>query len=48
MGSNEKFNEALTPLTDKLGAVVGASRAAAIHCLRHPRGHPALGGHEGA
>jgi electron transfer flavoprotein alpha subunit len=28
MGSNEKFNEVLTPLADKLGAALGASRAA--------------------
>ncbi len=28
MGSSEKFNEVLTPLTDKLGAALGASRAA--------------------
>ena len=28
MGSSEKFNEVLTPLADKLGAALGASRAA--------------------
>ncbi|WP_066703655.1 electron transfer flavoprotein subunit alpha/FixB family protein [Celeribacter ethanolicus] len=28
LGSNEKFNEVITPLADKLGAAVGASRAA--------------------
>ncbi|MDE2076780.1 MAG: FAD-binding protein [Burkholderiales bacterium] len=28
MGSAEKFNEVLTPLADKLGAAIGASRAA--------------------
>ena len=28
MGSAEKFNEVLTPLADKLGAALGASRAA--------------------
>jgi electron transfer flavoprotein alpha subunit len=28
LGSNEKFNELLTPLADKLGAALGASRAA--------------------
>ena len=28
MGSSEKFNEVLTPLADKLGAAIGASRAA--------------------
>ncbi len=28
LGSNEKFNEVLTPLADKLGAALGASRAA--------------------
>ena len=28
MGSSEKFNEVLTPLADKLGAAMGASRAA--------------------
>ena len=28
MGSNDKFNEVLTPLADKLGAALGASRAA--------------------
>ena len=28
MGSNEKFNAVLTPLADKLGAALGASRAA--------------------
>ena len=28
MGSAEKFNELLTPLADKLGAAIGASRAA--------------------
>jgi len=28
MGSNEKFMEVLTPLADKLGAALGASRAA--------------------
>ena len=28
MGSNEKFNQVLTPLADKLGAALGASRAA--------------------
>ena len=28
MGSSEKFNEVLTPLADKLGATIGASRAA--------------------
>ena len=28
MGSSEKFNEILTPLADKLGAALGASRAA--------------------
>ena len=28
MGSNEKFNDVLTPLADKLGAALGASRAA--------------------
>ena len=28
MGSSDKFNEVLTPLADKLGAAVGASRAA--------------------
>ena len=28
MGSREKFNEVLTPLADKLGAALGASRAA--------------------
>jgi electron transfer flavoprotein alpha subunit len=28
MGSSEKFNEVLTPLVDKLGAALGASRAA--------------------
>ncbi len=28
MGSQEKFNEVLTPLADKLGAAIGASRAA--------------------
>ncbi len=28
MGSNEKFNEVLTPLADRLGAALGASRAA--------------------
>jgi len=28
MGSGEKFNEVLTPLADKLGAALGASRAA--------------------
>ena len=28
MGSNEKFNEVLTPLADKLNAALGASRAA--------------------
>jgi electron transfer flavoprotein alpha subunit len=28
LGSSEKFNEVLTPLADKLGAALGASRAA--------------------
>ncbi|TXH49174.1 MAG: electron transfer flavoprotein subunit alpha/FixB family protein, partial [Burkholderiaceae bacterium] len=28
LGSSEKFNEVLTPLADKLGAAIGASRAA--------------------
>ncbi len=28
LGSNEKFNDVLTPLADKLGAALGASRAA--------------------
>jgi electron transfer flavoprotein alpha subunit len=28
MGSSDKFNEVLTPLADKLGAALGASRAA--------------------
>jgi electron transfer flavoprotein alpha subunit len=28
LGSNDKFNEVLTPLADKLGAALGASRAA--------------------
>ena len=28
MGSSEKFNDVLTPLADKLGAAIGASRAA--------------------
>ena len=28
LGSNEKFNEVLMPLADKLGAALGASRAA--------------------
>ena len=28
MGSQDKFNEVLTPLADKLGAAIGASRAA--------------------
>ena len=28
LGSSEKFNEAMTPLADKLGAAIGASRAA--------------------
>ena len=28
LGSSEKFNELLTPLADKLGAAIGASRAA--------------------
>ena len=28
MGSSDKFNEVLTPLADKLGAAIGASRAA--------------------
>jgi len=28
IGSSEKFNEVLTPLADKLGAALGASRAA--------------------
>ena len=28
MGSNEKFHEVLEPLADKLGAAIGASRAA--------------------
>jgi len=28
MGSQEKFNEVITPLADKLGAAIGASRAA--------------------
>ena len=28
MGSSEKFNEVMTPLADKLGAAIGASRAA--------------------
>jgi electron transfer flavoprotein alpha subunit len=28
LGSAEKFNEVMTPLADKLGAAIGASRAA--------------------
>ena len=28
LGSSEKFNEVMTPLADKLGAAIGASRAA--------------------
>src|SRR5690606_39318437 len=28
LGSSEKFNEVITPLADKLGAAIGASRAA--------------------
>ncbi len=28
VGSSEKFNEVMTPLADKLGAAIGASRAA--------------------
>jgi electron transfer flavoprotein alpha subunit len=28
LGSSEKFNEVMTPLADKLGAALGASRAA--------------------